>query len=119
MDISFDAALKLLTHLPKFNLCWKLALVLKGKASAKLLESYEIERLPVIAQMLKMTTHLLSRDFMSGSALSQVLHDAASAVSDPIPKAEKKAWTRDRKLFQVGAIACVCMCAELPFIDAA
>jgi 2,4-dichlorophenol 6-monooxygenase len=30
-----------------FNLCWKLALVLRGKAGAKLLATYEAERVPV------------------------------------------------------------------------
>jgi len=40
------------------NLAWKLALVLKGFASPELLTSYNVERLPVIAQMLHATTAL-------------------------------------------------------------
>ncbi|CCL99757.1 uncharacterized protein FIBRA_01779 [Fibroporia radiculosa] len=44
-----------------FNLGWKLALVEKGLASRTLLESYTDERLPVIAEMLKVTTELLNR----------------------------------------------------------
>jgi 2,4-dichlorophenol 6-monooxygenase len=34
-----------------FNLCWKLAMVLKGQAGAKLLDSYTIERAPVAKQI--------------------------------------------------------------------
>ncbi len=34
-----------------FNLCWKLASVLKGQAGAKLLESYNAERAPVARQI--------------------------------------------------------------------
>ncbi|ESK91097.1 putative monooxygenase [Moniliophthora roreri MCA 2997] len=46
-----------------FNLAWKLALVHKGLAPKRLLESYTTERLPVIAAMLEMTTILMHRDF--------------------------------------------------------
>ncbi|EGN96518.1 hypothetical protein SERLA73DRAFT_184588 [Serpula lacrymans var. lacrymans S7.3] len=44
-----------------FNLCWKLALVYKGLAPASLLESYTTERLPVIAEMLNITTEILDK----------------------------------------------------------
>lgn len=43
------------------NLAWKLALVAKGAADPKLLDSYEAERLPVIRQVLReteITTHV-------------------------------------------------------------
>ncbi|KAJ7769132.1 FAD binding domain-containing protein [Mycena maculata] len=40
------------------NLGWKLALVATGRAPATLLDSYSEERLPVIAEMLKLTTAL-------------------------------------------------------------
>lgn len=47
------------------NLAWKLALVLRGEANAKLLDSYEAERLPVIREIVKgterMTTIMTSR----------------------------------------------------------
>ena len=42
----------------QFNLGWKLSLVYKGYASAALLDSYQEERLPVIAEMLGKTTEL-------------------------------------------------------------
>ncbi|KAI0711278.1 FAD binding domain-containing protein [Earliella scabrosa] len=40
------------------NLAWKLALACKGLASPDLLDSYQVERVPVIAQMLIATTNL-------------------------------------------------------------
>ena len=36
-----------------FNLCWKIALVLEGKASSSLLESYDAERSPIAEQIVK------------------------------------------------------------------
>ncbi|KAL0953958.1 hypothetical protein HGRIS_005119 [Hohenbuehelia grisea] len=49
--------------LDAFNLGWKLALVIKGLAKDDLLESYNEERLPVIAAMLQITTKLFSKMF--------------------------------------------------------
>ncbi|KAG2153629.1 FAD binding domain-containing protein [Suillus bovinus] len=43
-----------------FNLGWKLALVEKGLADKSLLETYNAERLPVISEMLEMTTTILN-----------------------------------------------------------
>ncbi|KAJ6618766.1 FAD binding domain-containing protein [Mycena sp. CBHHK59/15] len=45
------------------NLGWKLALVQKGLAPAKLLDTYSEERVRVIAQMLKLTTDLYNKTF--------------------------------------------------------
>src|SRR5262249_56418960 len=39
-----------------FNLAWKLALVHQGRAPEALLDSYEVERQPVAAGVLRMTT---------------------------------------------------------------
>ncbi|KAH7913166.1 FAD binding domain-containing protein [Hygrophoropsis aurantiaca] len=44
-----------------FNLAWKLALVEKGLASPALLDTYTTERIPVIAEMLELTTEILNR----------------------------------------------------------
>ncbi|KAI6095819.1 FAD binding domain-containing protein [Pisolithus croceorrhizus] len=41
-----------------FNIAWKIALVYKGVSPASLLETYTIERLPVIAEMLGFTTEM-------------------------------------------------------------
>ncbi|EMD33646.1 hypothetical protein CERSUDRAFT_117754 [Gelatoporia subvermispora B] len=46
-----------------FNLGWKLALVEKGLATPALLASYNEERLPVIAAMLKKSGELLTKTF--------------------------------------------------------
>ncbi|PCH36565.1 monooxygenase [Wolfiporia cocos MD-104 SS10] len=43
------------------NLGWKLALVIKNEASPSLLDTYNAERLPVVARMLQMTTKLLHK----------------------------------------------------------
>lgn len=43
----------------QLNLAWKLSLVYKGFSPASLLDSYTAERLPVIAEMLEITTGLL------------------------------------------------------------
>ncbi|KAH7925920.1 hypothetical protein BV22DRAFT_1033415 [Leucogyrophana mollusca] len=44
-----------------FNLSWKIALVQKGLSPASLLSTYTTERLPVIAEMLELTTELLDK----------------------------------------------------------
>ncbi|EIW78242.1 hypothetical protein CONPUDRAFT_108040 [Coniophora puteana RWD-64-598 SS2] len=46
-----------------FNLAWKIALVAKGISPLSFLDSYTAERLPVIAQMLNITTTLLDKTF--------------------------------------------------------
>ncbi|EIW82592.1 hypothetical protein CONPUDRAFT_163721 [Coniophora puteana RWD-64-598 SS2] len=43
------------------NLSWKLALVLKNLSPPSILDSYTAERLPVIAEMLNLTTELFNR----------------------------------------------------------
>ncbi|KAG2113850.1 FAD binding domain-containing protein [Suillus discolor] len=50
-----------------FNLGWKLALVEKGLADKSLLETYNAERLPVISEMLEMTTTILDRAVQTGN----------------------------------------------------
>lgn len=50
-----------------------MALVHKGLASSSLLSSYESERLPVVAQMLKYTTKLHNETFHDGS-LEEAMH---------------------------------------------
>ncbi|KZV73415.1 hypothetical protein PENSPDRAFT_297016 [Peniophora sp. CONT] len=45
------------------NMSWKLALVVKGLSQLSLLQSYEEERMPVIREMLRMTTNLADKTF--------------------------------------------------------
>ncbi|KAK7028002.1 hypothetical protein VNI00_015089 [Paramarasmius palmivorus] len=54
-----------------FNLAWKLALVHKGLAPNSLIESYNAERLPVIATMLNLTTEIMKRDFKDKTTFQQ------------------------------------------------
>ncbi|KAF9525483.1 FAD binding domain-containing protein [Crepidotus variabilis] len=44
-----------------YNLAWKLALVLKGLSPPSLLDTYNIERLPIVAEMLNITTELFNK----------------------------------------------------------
>ncbi|KIY46797.1 hypothetical protein FISHEDRAFT_75323 [Fistulina hepatica ATCC 64428] len=66
-----------------YNLAWKLALVLKGLAPPTLLDSYSSERIPVIAEMLNMSTRLLNKTF--------------EHLPDPV-----STWRRDGALNQLG-----------------
>lgn len=45
----------------QFNLAWKLSLVYKGLSLATLLDTYTTERIPVVAEMLNLTTGLLTK----------------------------------------------------------
>ncbi|KAG2142997.1 FAD binding domain-containing protein [Suillus clintonianus] len=49
-----------------FNLAWKLALVEKGLADKSLLETYNAERLPVISEMLGITTSIMNQAVKTG-----------------------------------------------------
>ena len=51
---------------PQANLTWKLSLVLKGLAPLSLLTTYTDERVPVIREMLGLTTRLLDRTILPG-----------------------------------------------------
>ncbi|KAH7923394.1 hypothetical protein BV22DRAFT_1036317 [Leucogyrophana mollusca] len=52
-----------------FNLSWKIALVQKGLSPASLLSTYTTERLPVIAEMLELTTAILDKTMSRGQKL--------------------------------------------------
>ncbi|TFK39697.1 FAD binding domain-containing protein [Crucibulum laeve] len=67
-----------------FNLGWKLALVHKGLAPPSLLDSYDTERLPVIAEMLNKSTLLFKQTIKPGATLSD------------------SGWRRDGDLQQLG-----------------
>ena len=57
----------------QLNLVWKLSLVYKGLSAPALLDSYDSERLPVIAEMLNITTGILARVHGSGGT-EHVMH---------------------------------------------
>jgi len=78
------------------NLCWKLALVLKGRGRPELLDTYEAERLPIITQLVRTTERatqlfnstnwivhqLLSRTAPFALAFDQVQANAVAAVGE-------------------------------------
>ena len=85
----------------KFNLGWKLSLVVKGLAAPGLLDSYEIERLPVIAEMLRLSTGIF--DKMANSKALQHAGDVMKAEAEANKSSPDKdaPWFRGRKLFQL------------------
>ncbi|KAL5529838.1 hypothetical protein ACEPAF_6095 [Sanghuangporus sanghuang] len=83
-----------------FNLAWKLALSLKSRASPTLLNSYESERLPVIAEMLHITTGLFNK--LASRRETQRGIEAAQAQAQAQKEEDRdKAYSRDWKLFQL------------------
>jgi 2-polyprenyl-6-methoxyphenol hydroxylase-like FAD-dependent oxidoreductase len=60
-----------------YNLAWKLALVIKGQAEERLLDSYEAERLPVARQLLRTTDRgfrlVVSNNPLAGLMRTQVI----------------------------------------------
>ncbi|KDQ10916.1 hypothetical protein BOTBODRAFT_163427 [Botryobasidium botryosum FD-172 SS1] len=80
-----------------FNLAWKLALVYKNVASPALLSTYESERMPVIAEMLNLSTNLLKLT-SDKSTMASALAPGAPAAAGP----SADGWTRDHKLRQLG-----------------
>jgi 2-polyprenyl-6-methoxyphenol hydroxylase-like FAD-dependent oxidoreductase len=67
-----------------YNLAWKLALVIDGKGSPGLLDSYEAERAPVAAAVLKATetlTHILTLHGALGRGLRNHLMPVLSGLS--------------------------------------
>ncbi|KIJ59286.1 hypothetical protein HYDPIDRAFT_118715 [Hydnomerulius pinastri MD-312] len=53
------------------NLCWKLSLVIKSRASSSLLTTYTTERVPVIAEMLQLTTQILNKTVAPTTSTAQ------------------------------------------------
>ncbi|KAI5121048.1 hypothetical protein M0805_008624 [Coniferiporia weirii] len=83
-----------------FNLGWKLALVLNGHGTPALLDSFEVERIPVIAEMLKISTDLYHRSFRE--ATQRAIEHAETLASASLAGSDKEAsWFRGRKLFQL------------------
>ncbi|CCM03923.1 uncharacterized protein FIBRA_06075 [Fibroporia radiculosa] len=73
-----------------FNLAWKLALVCKGFAAPALLSTYDEERLPVIAHMLRATTNI----YHANRVASRALTAEAGSPRDA-------AWTRSQEMKQL------------------
>ena len=58
-----------------YNLAWKLALVVSGRAGAGLLDSYEEERIPVAERLLSTTDRMFSLIVSDSSASRAVSHE--------------------------------------------
>lgn len=82
------------------NLAWKVALVQKGLAHPSLLKTYEIERLPVIAEMLNRTTELHKTAF--GQGASKPVASALTAGAAINPEAAKDPMFRSSANSQLG-----------------
>ena len=65
-----------------YNLAWKLALVVSGRADAKLLDSYEAERVPVAKRLLRTTDRafqlIVSDNALAGLLRTRVLANVAA-----------------------------------------
>jgi hypothetical protein len=62
-----------------WNLAWKIDLVIRGRASERLLDTYTLERRPVIEGVIR-TTHLLTKVMGTASALAQAMRDTVFPV---------------------------------------
>ena len=87
----------------QFNLGWKLALAVKGRAAPALLDSYEVERIPVIAEMLKISTELFNKVGESPLGPNADTLSRADALMKQTEDHldQDSAWYRGRKLFQL------------------
>ncbi len=63
-----------------YNLAWKLALVIKGKAKLSLLDSYQSERYPVICKVVKQTEQLTNMSLFD-KIFSTKLHQFCDKIS--------------------------------------
>lgn len=75
-----------------YNLAWKLALVTSGRADARLLDSYEDERVPVATRLLSTTDRafalIVSDTWLAGLLRTRVLARAAAAAMKLAPARE-------------------------------
>ncbi|KDQ12569.1 hypothetical protein BOTBODRAFT_56631 [Botryobasidium botryosum FD-172 SS1] len=85
-----------------YNLSWKLALAHKKLASPSLLSTYSYERLPVIAEMLSVSTRLLNLNVPGATGGTDSLAPAIAPHAAEGTGATPKAWTRGPHLRQLG-----------------
>ncbi|KAI6117272.1 FAD binding domain-containing protein [Pisolithus croceorrhizus] len=85
-----------------FNLSWKLALVYKGLSPASLLDTYTAERLPVITEMLGLTTEILKLTYgeskTEGSQASTGGNENANKVEPNLERAKH----RGKNMYMLG-----------------
>lgn len=66
------------------NLCWKLGMVLQGRAAVRILASYQEERKPHVAQMILLSS-LLGKIIMPTSSLAAYVRDLCFRVLNLLP----------------------------------
>ena len=80
-----------------YNLGWKLALVTQGRATERLLDTYEAERRPVAADVLKNTT--TNTNLLLGhSALTRLFRDFVFVPLMSFPAVQRKAQAKASQL---------------------
>ena len=80
-----------------------MALAVKGLATPALLESFEIERMPVIADMLKITTDLFKNAFNTDTQEKiQLAKEAEAAAADAGADAEAMVGAGDDPVLEIG-----------------
>jgi 2-polyprenyl-6-methoxyphenol hydroxylase-like FAD-dependent oxidoreductase len=72
-----------------FNLGWKLAMVVQGKASSQLLDSYQAERVPIAEGVLALTHRLVTTCTMA-SPRKRWLRDNLLPIVMAVPAAERR-----------------------------
>lgn len=85
----------------QFNLAWKLVHVLKYGGNPSILDSYEEERLPVVAEMLEMTTQLLD-ETRKGIRIDDAVRQALAKEPASTSKDLNSGYHRGSKLHQLG-----------------
>ncbi|KAI6108284.1 FAD binding domain-containing protein [Pisolithus sp. B1] len=86
-----------------FNIAWKIALVYKGLSPASLLDTYTAERLPVITEMLGLTTELYDRAYgRSGDEHTPGSTADENSDSEQVESKFERAMRRGGKLHMLG-----------------
>ena len=78
------------------NLCWKLAMVLRGRARPELLDTYESDRLPAIRQLVRMTERATNVFNSTNPLVHAALTRLAPIVLGRSAVQDKAAPRRDR-----------------------
>ena len=77
-------------------------MAIKGLATPALLDSFEVERMPVIADMLKITTDLFHHIFNTDTQRKiELAKEAEAGAEDALSEARERGWLRGGKLFQL------------------
>lgn len=72
-----------------YNLAWKLALVIQGKAKKSLLDSYQAERHPVIKQLVEQTDQLTRMALFDRSAATKLIKFSDKIARSPVSFTKK------------------------------